>query len=84
MRSRTIRVLSTIVASIVSGLYWFAYWISMYGLTAGDYAPGYRPDPVFMRVKVGLVLVAGPAIFAVGIWIWRAMEARLTKTDSRN
>lgn len=42
--------------------------------TAADYRPGYRPSDSYLTIRVALVVVAGPTVFAILIAIWRRLE----------
>ena len=69
-------IASTLAGSVISGAYWFAYFWMAYGLTAGDYRPGSEPGAAYLPLKSFLVVVAGPVIYAAGVWVWRRGENR--------
>lgn len=68
------RLLSTVVGSLLTGLYWIAFFYVAYGLTAGDVSPGRPSSGVATAV---LVYVGGFAIYAALAWAWRSIDFAL-------
>jgi len=75
-------IISTIVGTIVSGIYWLAFFALAYGLTAGDYRPGTGPSDTQRSITAAAIWAAGFVGFAIIAWIWRAIDFRIAKTRS--
>lgn len=65
------RLLSTVVGSILTGLYWIAFFYVAYGLTAGDPRPG---EPAAGIGTTVAVYAAGFALYALLAWGWRSID----------
>ena len=68
--------MSTIVAAVLSGLFWFAVLAFAEGFLAGDYRPGSEPSAFYLWFKSAVVVIGGPALFALCIAAWRRLERR--------
>ncbi len=71
------RAVLTLVAAVLSGVYWCAFLLFAEGFTAADYRPGSRPSEAWLDAKVAFVVLAGPLLFAVCIASWRRIERAL-------
>ncbi len=76
MSSRVKLTVSTLIAATLSGVYWLAFFFFAESFTAADYGPGAVPSDTWLRSKVALVMVGGPALFALCITLWRRVERR--------
>lgn len=76
--------ISTVAAAVLSGVFWFAYFLFAETFTAADYRAGSEPAEGVIRLKILVALVAGPALYAIGIAAWRRFEAALLGEEGRN
>lgn len=65
------RLVSTLVGSLLTGLYWFAFFFVAYGITAGDPAPGTPASGIGLTITVHL---AGLLLYAAFAWGWRSLD----------
>ena len=77
---KTIRLwVSTIGAAVLSGLYWFTYFLAAESWTASDYRAGSEPGEAFLTFKVAVAIVLGPLLFAALMMGWRSVENLIRK-----
>ena len=61
----------TVAASVLSGLYWLAFFLVAESLLASDFGPGPAPPTGQLRVKAVAVLTCGVAVYALLVAAWR-------------
>ncbi len=66
--------ISTIVAAVLSGVYWLLFFFMAEGFTASDYRWDMQPSETYLTFKAAVVVVAGPLIYATLIVLWRRLE----------
>ncbi len=71
------RAALTLVAAVLSSVYWCAFLLFAEGFTAADYRPGSRPSEAWLDAKVAFVVLGGPLLFAGCITGWRRVERTL-------
>ena len=74
--TRLWRVGELLAASVLSGLYWLAFFFVAESIVAGDYRAGAAPGEGVLALRAGLVLVGGIGGFALCIAIWRRVRGR--------
>ncbi len=72
---------STIVGSILTGLYWIGFFYIAYGMTAGDTRPGTEASGARGTVTALFVWVGGFAVYMLLAWGWRRIDFRLARQD---
>lgn len=68
---------STIIAAVLSGVYWLLFFFVAEGFTASDYRSGMQPSEPHLTFKVAVVVVVGPLIYAGLIVLWRHLGRAL-------
>ena len=83
MAPRSARILSTIVGSIVTGVYWIAFFYIAYALTSGDRRPGTPGGDSGGTVTAIIVYAIGFALYALVAWVWRSIDLKLLGVRDR-
>jgi hypothetical protein len=74
MGSRLGLLVSTVIGSVLSAVYWVVLFQAVYSLSATDSAPDLpQRDPGAMPLLVGL---GGFALYVAAAWAWRSAELR--------
>lgn len=68
-----------IAASVLSGLYWFTFFLVAESWTASDYRAGAQPSEAFLTFKVAVVVILGPLLFALLMLGWSSAEKLVRK-----
>ena len=76
MNHKAQTILSTIVAAVLSGIFWLAVLGFAEGFLAADYRPGTEPSAFYLWLKSAVVIIGAPALFALCIAGWRRLERR--------
>lgn len=75
MKRRLKIVASTLLMSLIGGIYWFCWFLMAEGLLAADYGPdAIKPSEAWLATKVGPVLLGGFAVFAALLALWRRFD----------
>lgn len=70
-------VASTIIGSVLTGVYWLAFFALAYGLTGGDYRPGTGPSDGQRQIAAIVIWAMGFVVYAGLAWAWRRIDFRL-------
>lgn len=72
-------LLSTLIGSVLTGLYWVGFFYVAYGLTGGDYRPGTGPSDTRRTMTAAFVWIGGFVVYALLAWVWRRIDFRLAR-----
>lgn len=83
MSRRMKLAVSTIVAAVLSGVYWLGWFFFAETFMAADYQAGSEPSELVIRLRIAFALLIGPLLFAFLIALWRRLERRLIPDRDR-
>jgi len=71
---RLMLLVSTLMGTAVTCVYWLAFFAVAYGLTGGDYRPGSEPSVWQRNITVWAVWGSGFFGYAIIAWLWRSLD----------
>ncbi|RYF09833.1 MAG: hypothetical protein EOO77_22895 [Oxalobacteraceae bacterium] len=77
MNRSIVRAISTIVAAVVSGVYWFGFFLFAESFTAADYRADMQPGDGYLTAKVAITVIIGPLFYAVFLLAWKRIDRSL-------
>jgi ABC-type phosphate transport system permease subunit len=79
MKRSIVRGISAIVAAVLSGAYWFGFFLFAEAFTAADYRADMQPGDGYLTAKVALAVIIGPLIYALLLLAWRRIDQSLVE-----